>query len=471
MNNNLQMYKNLFKYGPDANIQTVFKNRINPNNIINDNIKNYIDTLIMQNDTNNYYTTDSNTSNNTSNNTNGNYNSNNIIDIDTDSNTLDTFNRLRTSSANTIIEYNNVYQKNTLKVVEYTTGDSTISYNDSMVTMECNGVGRAVRQSRKYASYHPGKALLIYMTGILNNNNDNTVTTCIGYYDDMNGLFFKHNGTNYSIVERKNGNDVEVLQKDWNIDTMDGKGPSRITIDFTKYLIYCINFSWLGAGIAKFGIFYAGKYYNIHEFRHKNITTPYIVTPNLPTRYEIISTGGNGSIVESCVVVMSEGENTTLGQQFTIGTNNSKTIDYTETYIMSIRLKQDFRKLVKLKSITLFCNTRGDNEYKVYYIPSPTSIPISDSNFRAVNNHYGCVEYDIDGSTVNTSTSIELTRGYISTLTNVININFDKHMDSIYLTAGVESGENFKSDYIYITGKKIIGNNEALYATISWIEL
>lgn len=391
-----------------------------------------------------------------------------------DTNLIDTFGRLRTSNLYTVFDYDQVYGKNYLKEAEYIDGSGSASNTNAMITLSCTGTGHVIRQSRLYAKYQPGKSFYIKMTGIINNgSNSADVISRIGYYDNDNGLFFQYTGgTNIiSVVERQNGSDTSIEQSNWNIDTMDGSGTSGINIDFTKYLIFTINFSWLGAGIVRMGLFYSGDHYIVHEFKHTNITLPYIITPHLPTRYEIISTSGNsGSMKEACVSISSEGGQQFIGQIYSKGCESVRTISEDETYICGLRLKQDGRLMVKIQSLSLICTTKGNIEYKIYLVKSPSVNPITGSNFTDVNTN-SVVQYDASGTSFSTTDSIVLYRGYFSELLNINTRDLGTQDDPIYLTAGIETGANFKSDYLFITGKKLANGNESVFATFSWIEI
>jgi hypothetical protein len=88
----------------------------------------------------------------------------------------------------------------------------------------------------------------------------------------------------------------KVYQSNWNIDTMDGNGPSGILLDITKTQIFVISKQWLGVGRVACGLDINGKLYHIHEFLNANIqTTTYMTSANLPLRYEIVD-GANSVI-------------------------------------------------------------------------------------------------------------------------------------------------------------------------------
>lgn len=85
-----------------------------------------------------------------------------------------------------------------------------------------------------------------------------------------------------------------IYQEDFNGDTLDGKGPSRMTIDPTKLNVFQINFRWLGAGIIKFAIEDAinGNMITFHSIVTTNTrTSPWSHNPNFKLSYVAYNIG------------------------------------------------------------------------------------------------------------------------------------------------------------------------------------
>jgi hypothetical protein len=85
--------------------------------------------------------------------------------------------------------------------------------------------------------------------------------------------------------------DFKVKQDDWNIDTMDGAGPSGVTLDLAKMQMFYIDYAWYGAGAIRFGFKdERGEVVYCHRMTHANVKTEaYMRTGNLPARYEASS--------------------------------------------------------------------------------------------------------------------------------------------------------------------------------------
>jgi hypothetical protein len=233
--------------------------------------------------------------------------------------TTDAFQRARTSTPTTLFDYTAQFNTGTtFRWAHSLATGGTITHvpNSSAVQLAITTTSgsKAIRQTKQYVRYQPGKSQQIFMTGVMGAIKANTRQR-IGYFDGNNGLFFEQDGTNRRVVRRTNtsgtSTDNAVNQASWNIDKMDGTGTSGITLDFTKTQIFVIDFQWLGVGRVRFGFDVGGILYYCHEMVHANVlTVPYSTTANLPLRYELEATGTAASTTTMdiiCMAVISEG--------------------------------------------------------------------------------------------------------------------------------------------------------------------
>ena len=82
--------------------------------------------------------------------------------------------------------------------------------------------------------------------------------------------------------------DTRIPQSQWNIDKMDGTGPSGYKLDITKMQMVYIDYSWYGAGFIRWG-FRAedGTVRFCHKLLNNNTNTEaYMRSGNLPSHYE-----------------------------------------------------------------------------------------------------------------------------------------------------------------------------------------
>jgi hypothetical protein len=86
---------------------------------------------------------------------------------------------------------------------------------------------------------------------------------------------------------------TRVPQSQWNIDVCDGTGPSGFYLNINKIQMAYMDYSWYGAGKARFGFKdQYGEVRYVHEFTHNNRRTEaFMRSGNLPARYEIQNIG------------------------------------------------------------------------------------------------------------------------------------------------------------------------------------
>jgi hypothetical protein len=233
---------------------------------------------------------------------------------------LDAFGRLRVSNPTTLFASTQQYTSDTLHVENYTAGAATAVYTQAnrstfLSTAAATSGNRALRQTKVYWTYQPGKSQLVLITGTLRKGAAPTGGSYagIGYYDDNNGLYFRDDVNGLSLVRRSSvsGSVVETIvpRSQW-LDPMDGTGPSRLVFDPTKEQIFIIDLQWLGVGRVRFALGIGGSIVPIYAFNHANTTTAvYMQTASLPVRYEVnnVTTGSVTQVEAICLSIQSEG--------------------------------------------------------------------------------------------------------------------------------------------------------------------
>jgi hypothetical protein len=92
--------------------------------------------------------------------------------------------------------------------------------------------------------------------------------------------------SNNAVVSRTV--DTRIPQSSFNIDRLDGTGPSGYTIDLTKMQMFYIDYSWYGAGFIRYGVRASdGNVVYCHKIINNNVNyLAYMRSGNLPGRYE-----------------------------------------------------------------------------------------------------------------------------------------------------------------------------------------
>jgi hypothetical protein len=86
--------------------------------------------------------------------------------------------------------------------------------------------------------------------------------------------------------------ELRIPQSQWNLDKMDGTGPSGYTVDLSKMQMFYIDYTWYGAGFVRWGLRGPrGNIVYVHRMLNNNINTEaYLRSGNLPARYETNTT-------------------------------------------------------------------------------------------------------------------------------------------------------------------------------------
>lgn len=295
---------------------------------------------------------------------------------------IDAFGRLRVSNPFTLFDSSHRFDDNELwSTATATGGTATFDANEGLINLGVTAASgsEVIRETTKVFSYQPGKSLLVLSTFVMNAAKTN-LRQRVGYYGAANGYYLELNNSTVSFVERTSVSGVlvntPVAQASWNVDPMDGSGPSGITLDLTKAQILFMDLEWLGVGTVRIGFVINGNFYVCHKFHHANlITSTYITTASLPLRYEITNTGATASssrLKQICSTVLSEGGYQLNGLQQAVGipvtTPRNLAVAGTFYPVVSIRLKTSPDRLdaiVICTAISVVATTSGHYNWQV----------------------------------------------------------------------------------------------------------
>jgi len=271
-----------------------------------------------------------------------------------DSPAIDAFDRLRVSQPVTLFNSKLLWGKRPHDYDEATTGtgaSAAFVANQSMVRMSTTAstAGSVTRQTWRRFNYQPGKSQLAILTANVNGLEANN-TKRVGMFDNNNGLFFEFTDTASVVVRTYTSGsavDTVVDQDSWNMDQMDGTGPSGYTVDWTKSQIFVIDFEWLGVGRVRFGMVIDGIIYYVHQtLNANNVTTVYMTTPNLPIRYSLENDGSGDATTfdQICSTIVTEGGIDPTGSLHSINTGGASGLSMSagdRNAVFGVRLASD----------------------------------------------------------------------------------------------------------------------------------
>lgn len=135
-------------------------------------------------------------------------------------------------------------------------GGGSVTASNSMAVVASAAAANASAQisTDRICFCAPGNTVLAvvsaaFAVGVAGN------TQLVGAGTTTNGLFFGMNGTSLGVACRSNGITTWVAQASWNVDRMNGTGPSGITLNPTFGNTYAIQYDALGFGNATFMVY------------------------------------------------------------------------------------------------------------------------------------------------------------------------------------------------------------------------
>jgi len=321
---------------------------------------------------------------------------------------IDAFGRLRVSTPFTLFDSSHRFADNNLWSTSTATGGAaTFNTNQGLIDLAVTAASgsEVIRETTKVFSYQPGKSLLVLSTFVMSAAKTG-LRQRVGYYGAANGYYLEQNNSTVSFVERTSVSgalvNTPIAQASWNVDPLNGTGPSGITLDLTKAQILFMDLEWLGVGTVRIGFVIDGNFYVCHKFQHANIiASTYITTASLPLRYEITNTGatsGASTLKQICSTVLSEGgyELTGLQQAVGIPINSPRTLGTAGTFypVISLRLKTTrLDSIAILSALSAMPITTGNYNWQLI----ATGTTTGGTWVSAGTN--SSVEYNITGTT------------------------------------------------------------------------
>lgn len=333
----------------------------------------------------------------------------------------DAFGKLRVSNPFTILDIKlsgfntgaTTFVNDNLQLCSDTSGSYTVSNQEGYLKISGTNSGHYISQSRNFCVYQPGKSFLILLSGVLApiDSSGNYVSNFegrIGYYSNSdnvntttpyNGVYFSYDANVCSINLVNKGIIATYAQSIWNLDTMNGNGPSKQNLDFTKAQLFVIDVEWLGVGRLRFGFYIYGQIHYCHQILNINsLLAPYMSSMLLPIRYELIGTGtGTASISQICSTIISEGGYIPFGRTFTAVTTTPKTIN-SETPVLAIRGGGSNYKHQNIipTQVDLVNITNNDlilGRLRLYRDTSTNNAGVADASWNAIDASYSVTQY------------------------------------------------------------------------------
>jgi hypothetical protein len=362
-----------------------------------------------------------------------------IMTTPADGEGIDAFGRQRVSNPVTLFDSKQLNGNQPLLWVNQTSS-ANISFQFGRSSMYLNVTSSAgstaIRQTRTRFDYQPGKSLLINSTFVMGLAVAG-IQKQVGYFDENNGVFLEQSTSGsiaWAIRSNVTGTPVNtyVSQSLWNLDKLDGNGPSGIRLDLTKAQIMSIDLQWLGVGRVRTGFVISGNLVYTHEFNHANSTSVvYMSTPNLPVRSMIqcmsTSLNATATLESICTSVISEGGYNHKGLIFSAdrAATTLTGVDSAALYpLVSIRLRSGALGSNVTPLVIDALTTTNNATFRWALVLNPGINGVDAASWVQITN--SSVEYDISRTTTNSLTGGTVLRsGYATTTSHAEEILVD----------------------------------------------
>ena len=385
---------------------------------------------------------------------------------------MDAFGRLRVSSPVLLLDSKRVGSVPDAFMTNAVTGTGSATYtqNRASTYLTVNASGdKVIRQTKARGIYQAAKSLLLFQTFICATPQAN-VKQSIGYFSDKNGVFLKVDGLDCYFTRRTyvtgSAVDTDVAQADWNIDPMDGSGPSGITLQKDKPQILFADFEWLGVGRVRIGFVIDGVPRYCHEFLNANRTlaSVYMTNPNLPLRWEIEATGviAEPATLEAiCASLSSEGgyEVTGITASADSGLVANAIASGATEELLAVRMQSAFTEFATffIQALSIVNTTSGPFRWRIVLNPTETGA----GTWTAVT---GSVTERNITRTVTVDTGTVIASGYVSATNNQVELDARPVLTAGTTLAGV-------TDIFSLQISNLSVQSEDFYGSVTWREV
>ena len=287
--------------------------------------------------------------------------------------------------------------------VTITLNDATFTFNLGSGTAAANATTVAAQSYTGWEAYQNGSTVTFLST---------TVGVKGGAYSFTNNTGGGTAAASFAAVQAGVAHtETWTYTSAWNIDRMDGSGPSGQTLDPTKGNVYEISYQWLGFGAIEFKVENAqtGEFQPVHKIRYANANSvPSLANPTLKIGYVAYSLGSttNLTVQGASAAGFLIGPTTPLKPSRSV--SNTKTgVGTSFTNIVSIRVRPELNGNVNLGeaiAMAVSVGVDGTKTAEAQLILNPTFA--GTPNWTYVNQTGSAVEYDVSGTTVTGGTTI-----------------------------------------------------------------
>ena len=139
--------------------------------------------------------------------------------------------------------------------VIFNSSNASVSARNGLLNVTAGGYSMSMFRPKKFLKYRSGESTLTRLTAAFTRGapSSSVQYAGIGFLEPasnviIDGMGFGYSGSNFGIFWARNSSLGFTAQSAWNLDTLQGTGPSGMTLDPTAINIFQFKFQYLGAG-------------------------------------------------------------------------------------------------------------------------------------------------------------------------------------------------------------------------------
>lgn len=275
------------------------------------------------------------------------------------------YDQLLTVEETTLLDIKSNYGISFIRDADETTGNGSLTHNghEYRLSSASGAVGTSALTTKERGVYITGKIARVGIAFREVSPPKGGASWSAGAYSDNNGFRMEKDKDGISLIVEKGGSESErIYQQNWNIDKMNGKGPSGEILDPQEGVVFNVYYAYYGYGPIIFVVWktdhnFVQRMVVIHRTKFDGELS--VNNPNLPIKAEVSSTNSSDGDVEISVT----GRHFSILGKFdppvreTTGVRNGITIGTTLTNVMSFKRSSDFNGVTgRLSGLDIITN-------------------------------------------------------------------------------------------------------------------
>jgi len=298
------------------------------------------------------------------------------------------------------------YNINTRQSIPTVTGSGSVSHSGTFAICSTGTTtgSTAELKSRDILKYNNGQGIDSRFTCIFDTPVAGTLQI-IGLGNTTDGWGFGYDGTSFGVFRYNNGSKNFTASGSFSDDSLDGTGPSGMTITQTNLNVFRVTAQYLGGGSQDFfvesSVNEAGLFQRVHQINYTNqFTDTSVQNPSLPV-FMYVSNGATTSDIE---IKSASFSGTIQGIENFIGVRNgqvgSQSSVTTEINVLTIRNKSTYQSVNNRVPVLLDYISVSSDGPKIASFLIYLDATVTGASYTDQSTNTSVIEYSTTGGTI-----------------------------------------------------------------------